>query len=471
MSVRRERRISSRFICHDMFWVRDKSFYKNLIVLAVPIILQNVISFGVSLADNIMIGQLGEVPIAALHIGTKIQGVLQIILFGVESALIILSSQYWGKRDTDHIKDVISIALRLTFVVTAPMAFIAFFLPEWFVGLITDHPDIIRCCAAYLRILAVSYLVFGISMTLLCAMRSVEMVRIGLINSMVALFVNVILNYLLIFGNCGFPRLEVRGAAIATFIARFIELAVVAIFVRYFDPNLKMRLPDFKRWDPDIFHDLIKYGTPLMAGQVTWAVNQFCQTAIIGRMGGAVLASISIVGTLYQFLHVGVFGLAAATGIMTGKTIGAGEFEKMKTQARTMQAIFCFIGLCLGATVFFGNEIFLKCYKLEPETRAIIDSMMRVLVVVIAFGCYQGPCLMGLVKSGGDTSFVFKNDTFFVFCVVLPSAFIAMHWLHAPPWVVYACLLSDQVLKCFVAFVKINSFNWMKNLTRPKQTA
>ena len=162
MSVRRERRISSRFICHDMFWVRDKSFYKNLIVLAVPIILQNVISFGVSLADNIMIGQLGEVPIAALHIGTKVQGVLQIILFGVESALIILSSQYWGKRDTDHIKDVISIALRLTFVVTAPMAFIAFFLPEWFVGLITDHPDIIRCCAAYLRILAVSYLVFGI---------------------------------------------------------------------------------------------------------------------------------------------------------------------------------------------------------------------------------------------------------------------------------------------------------------------
>ncbi|MBR4369668.1 MAG: polysaccharide biosynthesis C-terminal domain-containing protein, partial [Victivallales bacterium] len=220
---------TSRFIYHDMFWVRDKSFYKNLIVLAIPIILQNVITFGVSLADNIMIGQLGEVPIAALHIGTKVQGVLQIILFGVESALIILSSQYWGKRDTDHIKDVISIALRLTFVVTAPMAFIAFFLPEWFVGLITDNPDIIRCCAEYLRILAVSYLIFGISMTLLCAMRSVEMVRIGLINSVVALFVNVVLNYVLIFGNCGFPRMEVRGAAIATFIARFIELAVVAI--------------------------------------------------------------------------------------------------------------------------------------------------------------------------------------------------------------------------------------------------
>lgn len=454
-----------------MFWVRDKSFYKNLIILAIPIILQNIISFGVSLADNIMIGQLGEVPIAALHIGSKIQGVLQIILFGVESALIILSSQYWGKRDTDHIKDVISIAMRLTFVVTGPMAFIALFLPEWFVGLITDNLDIVRCCSEYLRILAVSYLVFGISMTLLCAMRSVEMVRIGLINSVVALFVNIVLNYLLIFGNCGFPRMEVRGAAIATFIARFIELAVVAIFVRHFDPNLKMRLPDFKRWNPDIFHDLVKYGTPLMAGQITWAVNQFCQTAIIGRMGKAVLASISIVGTLDQFLCVGVFGLAAATGIMTGKTIGAGEFEKMKTQAKTMQAIFCFIGLCLGATVFFGNQLFLKCYNLEPETRAIVDTMMRVLVIIITFRCYQAPCLMGLVKSGGDTAFVFKNDTFFVFCVVLPSAFIAMHWLHAAPWVVYACLLSDQVLKCFVAFVKINSFNWMKNLTRPQKTA
>ena len=451
----------------SQFWVRDRSFYKNLFLLAIPIILQNLITNGVNLADNLMIGRLGEIPIAGLHIGFKIQAVIHILIFGFESALMILSAQYWGKKDTERIKDVVSITMRLVFSVSGTMTFIALFFPHWFVGLFTNSQPIIDCCALYIRYLSVSYLFFGISQTFLCAMRSVEVVRIGLYNSIIALGVNILLNWLLIFGKCGFPALGVKGAAIATAIARGVELAVVIYYVIRIDQVLKLKIKDFARWSHEIFSDLVKYGAPLMGGQITWAINQFCQTAIVGRMGENVVASFSIAGNLDQFLFVGAFGLAAATGIITGKTIGSGEFEKMKTQAKTMQVIFCAIGIVLSITVASTSELLLKLYKLTPETLQVVRTIMKVLVVIIPFRCYQAPCLMGLVKSGGDTAFVFKNDTFFVFCVVLPSAFIAKEYLKAPPWVVYSCLYSDQVLKCFVAFVKINSFNWMKNLTRP----
>lgn len=448
-------------------WFCDRATYRRLLLLAVPIILQNLITFGVGLADNLMIGRLGEVAISGLYVGNQFQIVLQTLLVGLESSVIIISSQYWGRRDTARIKDVVAIAMRLAICGMAAVAVLALVVPTWLIGLMTPDAAVIASGAQYLRILALSYVFFGVSQTLLAAMRSVEVVRIGLINSLVALLMNITLNYLLIFGNCGFPALGVRGAALATLISRLAEMSVVVFYVWRIDTRLRLRLPDFRRWDRDIFRDLLKYGLPLMGGQIVWAVNNFAQTAIVGQMASPVIAAVSITGMLDRLVGMGVFGLAAAVGILTGKMIGAGELDQVRAWARTMQLLFLSIGMLCGALIYIGHDVFLGFYRLEPGTIAVARSLMAVLSIAIIGRCYQAPCLMGLVKAGGDTSFVFKNDTVFVFLVVLPSAFLALTVFAAPPWVVYACLLSDQVLKCFVAVVKINSFNWMKNLTRP----
>ncbi|MCQ2396866.1 MAG: MATE family efflux transporter [Lentisphaeria bacterium] len=449
------------------FWVRDKQFYHSLVVLAIPIILQNIITHGVTLADNMMVGQLGDVKIAGLYFSNYVQYFLQMLLLGLDASIVVLASQYWGKHDCEHIKDVFSIAMRIALCITCLFTACTVLFPHVVMRLMTDNAEVIASGASYLRIVGISYVLFGVSITLLSVLRSVEMVRIGLYNSIVALVINVSGNYLFISGHCGFPAMGVRGAALATVISRAIELFVVLYFALKVDRNLRLKTSDFLRWDKEIFHDLLKYGTPLVAGQAVWAVNLFLRAFITGSMEKEAMAAMSITDAFDGLLCIGTFGLASAVGITTGKTIGRGEFNKMKTQARTMQVIFLGIGLLTGLTAILFSNAYLSCYNITPHTREIAQTFMLVLTIVLVFRCYQAPCLIGLVKAGGDTAFVFKNDSFFVFFVVFPSALLAQFYFHAQPWIVYACLLCDQVLKCFVAVVKINSFNWMKNLTRP----
>lgn len=448
------------------FWVRDPAFYKKLLVLALPIILQNALTYSVTLADNMMVGRLGEDAISGLYLATIVQTVLQVLLNGVDAAVMILSAQYWGKKDIPRIKDVISIGMRIAITGTSILFVVILLFPGQLMNFLTTDTEAAANGAAYLRAVCPSYIFFAASQVLIMAMRSVEIVRIGLINSFVALIVNITLNYILIFGHCGAPPLGVSGAALATTISRLCELAVVLFFTLKIDKTLKLRLRDFLRWDKLILHDLIKHGTPLIMGQVVWAVNMFARTWIAGQLQSAAITAMSIADVFNRMFLMVTWGLAGATGIIVGKAIGANQFDKVRQYAKTMQVIFLSFGACAAATILLCHPFFLSFYNLEPDTKRICIQFMYVLSVIIFGQCYQAPCLFGLVKSGGDTSFVFKNDTFWVFTLVLPLSFLLLY-LNAPPWMIFAALLSDQITKCFVALVKINSFNWLHNLTRP----
>ena len=203
----------------------------------------------------------------------------------------------------------------------------------------------------------------------------------------------------------------------------------------------------------------------MIGGQVVWSVNSLANTKILGCYSAGVIAAASITGMLHNLIYVWMNGLSSAVGIITGKTVGAGQYEKMKEYSKTVQMIFLFVGLISGAVVFLFRDGFISLYSASAEAQVYARQFINVISVTIIGTCYQAACLFGLVKSGGDISFVFKNDTIFVFLVVIPSSLLAM-WLGAPPWVVFTCLKCDQIFKCFVAIVKINRYNWMKNLTR-----
>ncbi|MBQ1260919.1 MAG: MATE family efflux transporter, partial [Clostridia bacterium] len=178
-----------------------------------------------------------------------------------------------------------------------------------------------------------------------------------------------------------------------------------------------------------------------------------------------VIAGLSIANTLSSLAYVIMNGMSGAVGIITGKTIGMGLERKMREYAKTVQVMFLLLGIFSGLVIFLAKNPFISIYGVSESARAVARQLINVLAVTTVGTCYQAACLFGLVKSGGDIDFVFKNDLFFVFLVVIPSALIATR-LALPVWVVFACLKSDQILKCFVAVVKINRFNWMKNLTR-----
>lgn len=446
-------------------FTKDRSFYRSLVTLAVPISLQNLVTFAVSFADNVMIGSLGDDAISGVYIGGQLQSVLQMFVGGIEGAILILAAQYWGKKDTQSIRKVVSIGIKFALAVGLLSSLVAVLFPQWVIRAFTTEPGVIQEGAAYVQIVGFTYLFFSVSQVMIAAMRSVETARIGLYISCMALVINVCLNYVFIFGHFGFPAMGVRGAALATLVSRILEMCVGIGYVFFVDRKLRFGLKDLLHTDRQLLRDFIRYGLPVIGGQVVWAINSLANTKILGYYSAGVIAAASITGMLHNLVYVWMNGMSSAVGIITGKTVGAGQYEKMKEYSKTVQMIFLFVGLISGAAVFLARDGFISLYNASPEAQAYSRQFINVISVTIIGTCYQAACLFGLVKSGGDISFVFKNDTIFVFLVVIPSSLLAM-WLGAPPWVVFACLKCDQILKCFVAIVKINRYNWMKNLTR-----
>ena len=446
-------------------FTKDRSFYRSLVTLAVPISLQNLVTFAVSFADNVMIGSLGDDAISGVYIGGQLQSVLQMFVGGIEGAILILAAQYWGKKDTQSIRKVVSIGIKFALAVGLLSSLVAVLFPQWVIRAFTTEPGVIQEGAAYVQIVGFTYLFFSVSQVMIAAMRSVETARIGLYISCMALVINVCLNYVFIFGHFGFPAMGVRGAALATLVSRILEMCVGVGYVFFVDKKLRFGLKDLLYTDRQLLRDFIRYGLPVIGGQVVWAINSLANTKILGYYSAGVIAAASITGMLHNLVYVWMNGMSSAVGIITGKTVGAGQYEKMKEYSKTVQMIFLFVGLISGAAVFLARDGFISLYNASPEAQAYSRQFINVISVTIIGTCYQAACLFGLVKSGGDISFVFKNDTIFVFLVVIPSSLLAM-WLGAPPWVVFACLKCDQILKCFVAIVKINRYNWMKNLTR-----
>ena len=449
-----------------MLLTKDKNFYRSLFLLAIPIALQNLVTFSVGMADNVMVGALGDTAVSGLYMGNQIQTLLQIFSGGIEAAILVLAAQYWGKRDTESIRRITSIGIRASLAFGLMITVICALFPARVISLFTPDTGIIECGAEYLRIVCFSYVFFCLTQSLIASMRAVETARIGLTVSLVSLFINLILNYILIFGKFGAPALGVSGAAIATLVARIFETAIIVIYVLFKDKKLRFSFKELLKTDKGLLFDFVKYGSPLIAGQLVWATNMMANSSIMGRQSEiGIVAALSIANTMGNLAYVVMNGMSGAVGIITGKTVGAGQKEKMKEYSKTVQIIFLALGILTGLTILFLRTPFISMYNVSSEAVSQAKTLIAVLSVTSVFTCYQAACLFGLVKSGGDISFVFKNDFIFVFFVVIPSALISTY-LGAPAWVVFACLKCDQVLKCFVAVVKINRYNWMKNLTK-----
>ena len=455
-----------------MRWItRDKTYYRSLVTLAIPVALQSLITFLVSFADNLMVNSLGDAAVSGVYMGSQIQTFIQMFTSGVGGAILIISAQYWGKREQQPIRKIVAIGLIISLLVGTVFTLIGLVFPSQIIRFFTKDQAVIAEGTTYLRWVCLSFIFFCVTQALIAAMRSVEVTRIGMLVSLVSLVVNIVLNYVLIFGKLGFEPMGVKGAAIATVCSRITETAVIMYYVFVYDKRLTFRMKHIFLKDSMLTKDFIRYGIPLVAGEIVWSVNMMCNSKILGSYGETVITAASVVNTLNTLAYVCISGLASAVGIITGKTIGAGKTELMKEYARTTQILFLGLGLLTGAFVALIGAPFVGLYSgISEEAARQSLNFARVLSITIIGTGYQMPCLFGLVKSGGDISFVFRNDSIFVFLVVLPSAFIAAH-LGAPAWVTFACLKCDQILKCFVAVVKVNRFNWMKKLTREAEAS
>ncbi|MBQ7923198.1 MAG: MATE family efflux transporter [Clostridia bacterium] len=446
-------------------------FFRMLLVIA----LQNVIVYGVSLLDNIMLGGYTELALSGVALVNQVQFLLQMLIGGVSDGIIVIASRFWGEKNPENIKKTANIAMRVALGIGAVMFLFAFFAPHSVLGILTDKEHVIAEGVKYMRIICFSYFFFAGTQVLLGMLRSAETAFVGFINSLAALVCNGILNYGLIYGNFGMPEMGVRGAAIATLISRILEFLIVVVYLAFFDRKLHVRLKDFitLHIDMEIFRKFIKVSLPVVLSGGSWGIAQAMQTAILGRLDESVISANSIATTVFSIMSVVVYGAATATSVMIGKTLGQWKTEnrpeaermaEIKHRARWLQVVYLIIGSATGIALFIMKDIIIDAYNISDETRTLAILFMTVLSVTVVGTAYQMTSLTGIVRGGGDTKFVLFNDIIFMWGIVLPSSFIAAFVLELEPLFIFMCLKSDQILKCFVAVVKVNRFKWIKKI-------
>ena len=442
-----------------------RNIYKWVLVLALPMALQNIIASSMELTGNIMVGSLGEFAISGVYIANQIQSIIQTLIFGLGAALTVLAVQYWGKEDNDSVKILIGIALKIGVALGIFFFIATLIFPVQILRVFTSDQRVVNESLKYMTIIRFSYVFFCITQILISSMRCVEKVKIALFISIVTFFVNIFLNWVLIFGHLGAPALGIQGSAIATLVSNIIETIIMILYVRFIDDKLHFKFKDLLRSNITLLKDFIKYGTPIISGEVLWAINLAIRGIIIGRLGATVIASVSISDMVFSIIAVAVYGVAMASAVIIGKTVGTGDFDLVKEYAKKLQIIFLILGVISGIVLFITKDYILLLYNISGSTVIMTKQFLIVLSITMIGTAYQMSTLTGIVRAGGSIYFVLVNDLIFIWLVVIPSSILAAFVFHAPPLVVYICLQSDQILKCGVAVVKVNRFKWMKNLT------
>ena len=447
-------------------YMKDKGFYKSFFAMYIVLVLQNVITLSVNLADNIMLGAYSETALSGVAAVNQIQFIFQQLMHAVGDGMVIICSQYWGKKQTEPMKKLASGAMRLALSFAVILFVLVSLFPYEAVGLFTTDAGIIEQGAEYLKTIRFTYFFFAVTMILLATMRSVEVVNIAFYLSISTLIINCGINYVLIYGNFGFPRLGVTGAAIGTLTARIVEFVVVLIYVFVKDQRLKLKVKDYLCWDKLLMKDYFKVTTPILFIQGLWGANTAMQTVILGHMTAAAIAANSAASTLFLVVKSAAVGAASTTSVIIGKAIGMGDMNIVKKYSKRLQKMFVVIGIISGIILFFARIPILSLYELSPETREMANTFLMILSIVIMFMSYQMPTNNGIIRGGGSASFVMKMDLISIWGIVIPVSLIMAFVVKASPIVVICCLNADQVFKCVPAFIKANFGHWAKKLTR-----
>ena len=450
-------------------FVRDRSFYRVILSLAIPMTLQNVLQLLLNMMDTVMLGQVGEsseAVISAANFANQPFFVYSLFLFGMVSGMSVLIAQYWGKGDTDAINSIAGIAITAAIAVGGIFTLICYLFTPEVMGLFTDSPEVIELGVQYLRIVLASYVIASLTSLLCGIMRSTEQVGIALGSNTVGIFSNIILNYILIFGKLGFPALGIRGAAAATLIARIIEFLIVLTYVVFFDRRVRLSFARMFRIKRGLIGDFVRYSLPVILNETMWGLGITLHSVIIGHISDAAYAAYSVANIVEKIGLLSAIGFANATQIIIGKEIGAGRSENAYPYAKTMLALSALLGVVMSGVVLLVRHPAVSLFNVADETKAAAINIISVMSVIIFIKSFNTTAVVGVMRGGGDTRTAMLFDFLPMWVVSIPLGAAAAHILGLPVWWVYACLMSDEVIKSSFCLIYIRSKRWIKNVTR-----
>ena len=452
------------------FMVKDKEFYKKLLAIAIPLALQNLINVAVGLLDTVMLGQLGEIAMSGSSLGNQIGFIYNIMNMGLTAGAGVLTSQYWGRKDPESIRKVMSLAYKISMVLGVVFTVLALTIPETLMSFYSEEQAVIEAGAVYLRIIAFTYLISGFTMTSMSILRTVGTVKIALYMYIVSFFVNIFFNYAFIFGKFGFPAMGIAGAALATVIARVVETAIIAVYVFKVDKKIQFRFKHFFLGvDSAIFSTYMKYGAPVLFNEMLWSLGSTMLSVIMGHIGSNYVAANSICMVIFQCTSMINQGISQAAGVTAGNTIGEGKYKQARQQSLTVFVLSIALGILSSLVMFAIRTPVIGFYNVTPETQQIafeIMDMMSILIVVQVIGTIN---MFGTLRGGGDSKFVLFFDVTSMWFFSVPLGWLAGLVFDSPVWLIYLALRSGDIFKSVGAIFRILSGKWIKDVTRTEE--
>lgn len=449
--------------------IKEKSFYKSFMILALSLALQNLLTYGVNMMDAVMLGRYSQNAMGGVSLCNQVQYLLQMLVVGAGEGAVVLGSQYWGKGNLKPIPHIIGVALRFGGSLAVILFGVVFLFPTQLLRLLSNDSAVIAEGQKYFQIICFTYIIFTVTNILVASLRSIGIVKIGYIISGSTLVVNVCLNYCLIYGNLSFPELGVRGAAIATLVSRCVELLIVIYYLKYKEHRLNLTLAKLLHIDTSYMRDYSRVSAPVLINQSLWGLAQMVQTGILGHLGGDVTAANAIAVQVFQVLSVVAYGAASASGIVVGRTIGAGNEQRLRPLVHTLQVLFIIIGICSGFLIFILRVPILMIFggTLTEQAHELSMQFMLVLSITTVGTAYQMACDNGIIRGGGDTTFSAKMNLISMWLIIVPFSAMAAFWWKCAPVVVFFLLKWDQLYKAIPVVLRLRSWKWVKKVTRP----
>lgn len=442
----------------------DRHFFSQMFRIALPITAQNLVLASLNLVDTIIIGGLGESAIAGVGLANQYFFLLNLLLFGITSGSAIFTAQFWGIRDVRNIRRVLGICLITGGIGAFLFTIGGILFPNQILGIFSKDSDVIALGSQFLRIVSFSYVITAFTFSYSFILRSTGNVKAPLAVSVTALAINTVLNYLLVYGYLGLPAMGVRGSATATLIARVIEFLLIITLTYTRKYPVAATLKEMTDLSVGFIKQFFKVTLPVILNESMWALGVTLYAVAYARMGTEVIASTNISGTVERIIWVIFMGFGNACAIMIGNKIGSGDNKDVFIYAKRFAILGPAVAILAGIVLIFISPWVLAPYKVSP---VVLEYARKNLIVYGLFmwaKVFNYINIVGVLRSGGDTTFCLMLDTGGVWLVGVPLVFLGGLVLQFPIYYVYALVQVEEVVKLIIGIPRLASKKWINNL-------
>ncbi len=447
--------------------IRERSFYKSLLRVAVPLVIFELISFCVQMLDTVMCGVLGDYAVSAVTVAGQPYFIFTVLVFGLTSGGSVIISQYYGKKDMISIRKTMAVMFLTVFVSCLLFMVICSIFPAQIISIFAKDPSLTAEGVRYLRIVVFSYLLSGICRCYTASLNAKGDTGVGAAVSVMAFFVNLAANYVMIYGKFGMPAMGVAGAAGGTVAARLFELTAVYIYFHKHEKEINFRFSDLLHIDRTLLPGYLKVSTPIILDDLVWALGSSTQIAVIGNMNAAYVSAASIASIASQAAMIFIYGISRASSIIIGQIIGQGKTEYARKAGRTFLVIALFTGVFASVFVLVLRNPILSIYPNVSEfSRDLAYRIMGVISVIMLATGMENTCVIGVLRGAGDTEFAFRTDAGCMWLIGIPAGIIGAFVLHLDIIPVYFLMRADVFVKITICTVRILKGNYIRDLTR-----